>query len=459
MIGAGMDVARLSLAHGPVGETLERLAVVRAAADAEGRWVGTLADLPGPKIRAAEFPDDGVALTSGESVRLVPAASPASRSDEHEIAVVHDTLLEELEPGDTVAMGDGTIQLLVIGVGSDGVDAEVVIGGWAQGRPGVALPAGRLRLASPTAADLEAIDQLADAGVDAIAISFVRSAADIERAREAIGGRRPRLVAKIETQEAVDALDAIVAAADGVMVARGDLGLNCALEDVPHYQKQIIRTGVAFGRPVITATQMLESMILAAVPTRAEVSDIANAVLDGTSALMLSGETAVGHHPVAAVRTMALIAERAEREFDNDAWGRDLGRLQTAGSTDLPAAVRITGAVSAAAWRSTLDADVAAIIACTRSGDTARAISRFRPRVPILAATPDPVTARQLAMSWGIRSVLTGVHGSTDDIVWFAVEAATAQGAVRPGDIVAVLVGSPSEPDPVTDTLRLVRVR
>ena len=156
---------------------------------------------------------------------------------------------------------------------------------------------------------------------------------------------------------------------------------------------------------------------------------------------------------------MALIAERAEREFDNDAWGRDLGRLQTAGSTDLPAAVRITGAVSAAAWRSTLDADVAAIIACTRSGDTARAISRFRPRVPILAATPDPVTARQLAMSWGIRSVLTGVHGSTDDIVWFAVEAATAQGAVRPGDIVAVLVGSPSEPDPVTDTLRLVRVR
>ena len=318
------------------------------------------------------------------------------------------------------------------------------------------LPSGR-HSPRPRRDDLELLDALWDAGVDAVAISFVRSADDIDAARVV----RPdaTLIAKIETAEAVAALDGIISASDGVMVARGDLGLRCALEDVPHHQKRIIRTGVAFGRPVITATQMLESMVHAATPTRAEVTDIANAVFDGTSALMLSAETAVGEYPVEAVETMARVAERAEQDFDYTGWGRALGRLQTASATQGSAEVRITAAVSAAAWRASIDADVAAIIACTNSGATARAISRFRPRVPVIAATPSVRTAHQLSVAWGITPMLTDRHDTTDDIVWFAVQTAVEELHVRPGELVAVLVGSPKDPAPTTDTLRLVRVR
>jgi pyruvate kinase len=323
----------------------------------------------------------------------------------------------------------------------------------------VVLPPSRTSLQSPTPEDLELLAVLVDAGVDAVAISFVRSAADIEAARAV----RPqaRLIAKIETAEAVNDLPAIIAAADGVMVARGDLGLHCALEDVPHHQKRIIRTGVAFGRPVITATQMLESMVHAATPTRAEVTDVANAVFDGTSALMLSAETAIGDYPIEAVETMARVAVRAEADFDYEGWGRNLGRLQTAAAAAATGAseVRITAAVSAAAWRASIDADVTAVIACTNSGATARAISRFRPRVPIIAATPSAATARQLSVAWGITPMLTDHHDTTDDIVWFAVEEAVSRGHLEPGDLVAVLVGSPKDPAPTTDTLRLVRVR
>jgi pyruvate kinase len=266
------------------------------------------------------------------------------------------------------------------------------------------------------------------------------------------------LVAKIETKEAADAHEEVISASDGVMVARGDLGIRVGLEDVPHYQKQIIRTGVAYGRPVITATQMLESMIEAPTPTRAEVSDVANAVLDGTSALMLSGETAIGHDPVAAVSTMARIATRAEREFDYQGWGRNLGRQQIAETRGAAAPVRVTAAISAAAWRAATDADAAAIIACTNSGATARAISRFRPTVPILAATPSIRTARQLSVAWGTTPLLVERHGTTDDIVRFATQAVVNLGIVHAGDVVAVLVGAPDDPEPATDVLRLVRI-
>ncbi|HEX2700306.1 MAG TPA: pyruvate kinase [Acidimicrobiales bacterium] len=462
MVLAGMDMARLSLAHGTLEETLERVATVRAVAESIGVHVGVLADLPGPKVRAAPFPDGGVLLAEGSLVDLVPATA-GDRSTASLIPVDHETVLQEVSEGDHVVLGDGGIQLRVVDV--DEVDdrrarTQVVIGGWAQGRPGVALPAGRLTLSSPTPQDLRLLVALAGAGVDAVAISFVRSAADIERARAALPpGPAPMLVAKIETQEAVDSLDEIIATADAVMVARGDLGIRCALEDVPHYQKRIIRSGVAYGRPVITATQMLESMVRAPTPTRAEVSDVANAVFDGTSALMLSGETAVGHDPVNAVRTMSRVALRAERDFDYEGWGRSLGRAQAAEAHGAPVSVRITAAISAAAWRAAADADVAAVIACTSNGATARAISRFRPTVPVLAATPSVRAARQLSMAWGITPVLADWHDTTDDIVWFAVKAAVESGVVDSGDLVAVLVGSPTEPEPVTDTLRLVRVR
>lgn len=460
LIAAGMDAARVSLAHGPVEESLERIARVRAAAAAAGRFVGVLADLPGPKIRAAEFPDGGVHLAEDDVVELVSpggtAASTAAR-----MVVDHEGVVPELLPGDAVALGDGAIQMLIESAHGEMARARVVSGGWVQGRPGVVLPAGRLGLSAPTVDDLRMLERLCEVGVDAVAISFVRTAADIDRARAAIGSAAggPMLVAKIETREAVEDLDAIIATADGVMVARGDLGTRVALEDVPHIQKRIIRTGVAYGRPVITATQMLESMVRAPAPTRAEVTDVANAVFDGTSALMLSGETAIGHHPVAVVSTMARIARRAEQEFDYLGWGRGLGRIQTAGSHLAPASVRITAAISAAAWRAAMDADVSAIIACTETGRTPRAISRFRPTMPVLGVTFSDRTACQLTMAWGVTPLVIDRHGTTDEIVWFAVKAATEAGIVKAGDIAAVLVGSPTDAEPTTDTLRLVRVR
>ena len=458
MIESGMNVARMSLAHGPVEETMARIDAVRQAAEMAGREVGILADLPGPKVRASSFPEGGVYLNEGEITELVPADGEVG-STWQRIAIDQPHLLEMLLAGDKVALGDGGIDLIVEEVDKNMAKARVLTGGRVQGRPGVALPSGRFTVAVPTAEDIRLLDAMCAAEVEAVAVSFVRSAADIAKVRVAAGPNPPMLVAKIETQEAVDDIDDIVAVSDGVMVARGDLGIRCALEDVPHHQKRIIRTGVAYGRPVITATQMLESMVRAPVPTRAEVTDIANAVFDGTSALMLSGETAIGHDPALAVATMARIAMRAEREFDYEGWGSHLGRQQTAGAQQAPANVRITAAISAAAWRAATDAEVAAIVACTNTGSTARAISRFRPTVPILAVTPSLKTARQLTMAWGVTPVLAERRGTTDDIVRFAVLAAVESGLVRAGDIVAVLVGSPQDPELTTDVLRLVRVK
>jgi pyruvate kinase len=457
-----MDMARLSLSHGPPEETVERIERVRTAARRAGRFVGVLADLPGPKIRAGEFPEAGVRLGEGSMVDLVPTSGTGGggdrdRSDETHIAVDHASLLDELQPGDEVALGDGSIRLVVEEVDGKRARARVRTEGWAQGRPGVALPPERTTISAPTPEDLRLLEIVADAGVDAVAISFVRSAADMEQARAV----RPdaMLIAKIETGEAVNALNEIIAVSDGVMVARGDLGLRCALEDVPHHQKRIIRTGVAFARPVITATQMLESMVRAPTPTRAEVTDIANAVFDGTSAVMLSAETAIGVDPVAAVEAMSRITTRAEQEFDYKAWGTRLGEQQIIGLHNAPTTVRITAAITAAAWRASVDAELAAIIACTDAGRTARMISRFRPTCPILAMTPSAKTAHQLTMAWGIKPILMEVHGTTDEIVWHSVEKATAMGLIRSGDLVGVLVGAPHESDPTTDVLRLVRVR
>jgi pyruvate kinase len=464
MTSAGMDMARLSLAHGPVSEFLTRCELVRHTAAEAGRFVGVLADLPGPKIRSGSFREGGVYLTEGDSIDLVVGDGEMT-SDWKQISVDHPDLLSCLLPGDRIAIGDGGIALMVEDVGKDRTAARVLAGGRLQGRPGVSPPPNRLKLETPTTEDLRLLDVVCVAEVDAVAISFVRSAGDVQRVRAVAGSGGPMLIAKIETQEAVDDIEQIISVSDGVMVARGDLGIRCALEDVPHYQKQIIRTGVAYGRPVITATQMLESMIHAPTPTRAEVSDVANAVFDGTSALMLSAETAIGHDPVGSVAMMATIAARAERDFDYQGWGRSLPRQlqQVAMGSSAPmgssAHALLTAAISAAAWRAANDSEATAIIACTNTGATARAISRFRPAIPIVAVTPSEATARQLSVAWGITPVLGQWHGSSDDITWFAVGAAVDLGVVKPGDVAAVLVGSPEEPDPTTDSLRLVRVR
>jgi pyruvate kinase len=457
MIAAGMNMARLSLAHGAVEGTLDRIARVRQAATDARATVGVLVDLPGPKIRTAAFPDE-IYLLDGEPVDLV-AAADGMTSDWRRIGIDYPDVISQLQSGDRLTLGDGGIALRVEAIAGDLATARVLTGGRLVGRPGVVLPSSRFPVESPTVEDLRLLERVVEADVDAVAISFVRSGADIERVRAAAGPDGPMLVAKIETQEAVDALEEVIGASDGVMVARGDLGLRCALEDVPHYQKRIILTGVSWGRPVITATQMLESMLRAQAPTRAEVSDVANAVLDGSSALMLSGETAIGLHPVAAVATMARIAQRAEREFDYESWGRERGIQQVAESRGRPASARITAAISAAAWRAARDSGAVAIIACTTSGATARAISRFRPQVPLLAVTPSPRTARQLSVGWGITPFVMEAKRTTDEVVWFATKAVVEAGLAKTGDVVAILVGSPEEPVPTTDTLRLQRLQ
>jgi pyruvate kinase len=456
---AGMDVARVTLAHGTTAEAVDRIRLLRSVVPS----VGVLVDLPGPKVRAGTFPPGGVTLVADADL-LLSAGEHDEPSTATRIAVSNAPLVEDLQVGDRVALGDGGVALVVTGRCTDGARAKVRSGGLLQGRPGVTAPAGRLALPTPTPEDLERVDIVTGEDVDLLAVSFVRSAADIVAVREAAerrarrdGSAVPMLVAKIETPEAVADLDAIVEVADAVMVARGDLGVRMPLEEVPHIQKQIIRSGVRYGRPVITATQMLESMVSAFTPTRAEVTDVANAVLDGTSAVMLSAETAVGVDPVGVVTTMARIARRAEREFDHLGWGARLDPQKVAG--DAFSSERITAATTAAAWRAAIDEDAAAIVACTRTGATARAISRFRPPMPIIAVTPSRRTASQLTLSWGVESLVIGEATTTDEIVWFAVQAVVGAGRAQPGDVVVVLAGSPIEPEPATDTLRLVRIR
>jgi pyruvate kinase len=422
-----------------------------------GRHVGILADLPGPKVRAGKFPSEGVALNEGMLVGLVPEAGSSGPTV---IGIDYPRLLEDIETGDLIALGDGGVTLLVESVEASGAVARVRSGGVRRGRPGVNLPPEKFSIPTPTPQDLVLLEGVLAADVDAVAISFVRTAADVLAVRAAAGSGGPMLVAKIETPSAVDDLDAIIQASDGVMVARGDLGVRLPLERVPHIQKRIIRSGVSWARPVITATQMLESMIQAPTPTRAEVSDVANAVFDGSSALMLSAETAVGHDPVAAVGWMARIAVEAEREFDYLRWGQEVGRQHSEENADPSATVssRIVSAVTAAAWRAAYDADASAIICATRSGTTARSISRFRPPVPIIAVTPLPRTARQLSVAWGIHAVVDEERPTIDDIVWFAVKAAVDAGACRTGDIVVMLVGFPDRAEPATNVMRLLRI-
>ncbi|MET0902723.1 MAG: pyruvate kinase [Acidimicrobiales bacterium] len=458
LLEAGTDVVRLGLAHGPIDASIEMVERVRAASADVDRAIGILVDLPGPKVRTAPFGEDGVVLEVGSTLALVEADA-GDRSTAERVAIDLPSAVDLLSSGDRVALGDGGITLEVEEGAEVGVRARVRSGGVARGRPGVALPEDRVALHSPTDADLAMLERLLEAGVDAVAVSFVQSADDIATTRRAIGPDGPMIVAKIETARAVAEVDDIVKVADGVMVARGDLGVRLPLEDVPHIQKKIILSTVKHGKPVITATQMLESMITAPTPTRAEVTDLANAVFDGTSAVMLSAETAIGAHPVAAVEAMSRITERAEREFPYLGWGERIGREQLLNLESKPTTERITSAITAAAWRASIEADLAAIIACTDSGRTARMISRFRPACPILAMTPFVATARQLTMAWGIQPLLLDTQGTADEIVWHAVEHAAHLGLISEGDVVAILVGAPHDSEPTTDVLRLVRVR
>ncbi len=455
MVRAGIDLARLNLSHGTLEEHLDRLARVREAAARAGRPLGVLADLPGPKIRSGGFPEGGSDLLPGSIVRMVPGDGA---SDADRVTVGYPTLLEDVDPGDRVVLGDGNITLRVTAVDPDEVVAEVETGGRVQGRPGVHLSCERLQMRAPTAEDLTLAEAVVRAGVEYVALSFVRRAEDVDALR-AVVGERAEIVSKIETSSAVADLQAIAARSDALMVARGDLGIDFPLEDVPHLQKEIIRHCVAIGKPVITATQMLESMIDAPTPTRAEVSDVANAVFDGTDAVMLSGETAIGHDPVAVVTTMSRIASRSERSASYRQWAERLGRMQREHLDDIEIAERITASVTHAAWQAARDCGASAILCCTRSGRTARAMARFRPSARLVGLSPYPRTVNALTLSWGVESLLVEEYRTAEEMVWFAVETAVHHGLVAHGDLVLVLAGAPDQHSgAATDVLRIVQV-
>lgn len=454
MIGAGLDVARLGLAHEDLETHLDRFHRIREVAAELQRPVGILVDLPGPKVRAGTTPDQGVDLVEGATIRVAPGTEGSSAEV---ITVDYPDLLADVHMGDHLAFGDGAVVVEAVDRGADSLEVRVLHGGLLKGRPGVHIPADRLRITAPTPEDLRFLDAFIEVGVDMVALSFVRSAHDVRRIGTEPHPRGPLVVAKVETRAAVENLDAIIEASGAVMVARGDLGAECPLEELPHLQKRIIHRCIALGRPAITATQMLESMVAAPSPTRAEASDVANAVFDGTSALMLSGETAIGADPVNVVETMARIARRADQEFDYEAWAISVAELQAEGRTDQVDAT-VTNAMSMAAWRAATETRAAAIICLSRTGFTVRSIARFRPEAKILGYSTDERTVRQLTMSWGASPFLLEPLATTEDRITWAIEHAVSSGEVRKGDLVAVLHGSVFYPEQATDTLRLVQI-
>ena len=453
LVEAGMDVARIGLAHGTLDDAMARYRAVRAVAAELEAPVGVLVDLPGPKVRLGTFGDIPVRLDTGSPLTLVPGLDT---SDTAVLGVDYGDLLLDVHAGDCLAVGDGSVVLRVESIDGDSAKATVLHGGPVQGRPGLHIPSDRLSMSTPTPEDLRLVDAFVDEGVDMVAISFVRSAHDIRRIGTEPHPRGPLIVAKIETRAAVENLQGIIEASGAIMIARGDLGTELGIEELPHLQKQITRDCISGGKPVITATQMFESMISSPSPTRAEVSDVANAIFDGTSGVMLSAESAVGEDPVNAVATMSRVAARADQEFDYDAWARRIRLLRKHAVGD-SAEDRLTDAMTAAAWRAATEMGVAAIICISESGLTVRSMARFRPAMPIIGFSPNERTQRQLSLSWG--TIPLWAPNSVDSIALMdeLVISARDAGYVKTGETVAVLAGVGSR-SRSTHMLRLAQV-
>ena len=454
LVDAGMDIARINLSHESVDLALDRYHRIRKVAAEAARPVGILVDLPGPKVRVGKFPSGGVQLVDGHDFWLTPGREESTAEIVH---VDYERLLEDIHPGDLLVFGDGAVQVQAQEIVGDRLSVKVIHGGRLTGRPGIHIPSDRLGIATPTAEDLRFLEAFEEVGVDMIALSFVRNASDIERANVAPTPEGPMVVAKIETRSAVENLDSIIAVSDAVMVARGDLGSEFPIEMLPHLQKEIIRCCIALGRPVITATQMLESMVHAPTPTRAEASDVANAVFDGTSAVMLSGETAVGADPQNVVRTMARIAAAADDRFDYEGWPALVEMINALPNAETTQAV--TNAITSAAQRAASEIDADAIICVSSSGFTVRSVARYRPRSKILGFTPEERTVQQLAMSWGTTPYLLTATGTADDLTDSAIRMAKEKGEVQSGDVVVVVAGSGYSKGRVTDTIRVIEVR
>jgi pyruvate kinase len=447
LIQAGMDVARLNFSHGDHGAHRQTIHTIREVSKDLGKEIGIVQDLGGPKIRLGELPVKEREIESGETVVL----RPINIVDPSDIPVNYPYFVEDVAVGDRILLADGLVLLNVKAKEKERVICEVVVGGTIHSHKGVNLPSSSLRIPAFTEKDRQDLAVGLEENVDFVALSFVRHEKDLEPVLEMLGERpsRPMLIAKIEKPQAIDRLEEILARVDGVMVARGDLGVEMPLEEVPIIQKQIIRRARHAGKPVITATQMLRSMISSPRPTRAEATDVANAILDGTDALMLSEETAMGAYPTEATSMLDRIARATEQHLKE----RSLVNEPTFDHLTMTAS-----AISRSACILAEDLNAAAIVAATSSGGTARLVARFRPACPVLGLTPNPQTERQLALSWGVLPALVAPFSDTDEIFELARFWALEHDLVRPGDRLIVTAGVPVGTPGTTNLLKVIEI-
>ena len=433
LITAGMSVARLNFSHGTHAEHAVVVSHLRRLSAELGRPVAILQDLGGPKIRVGSVEEGTVTLEPGASFTLT---SRSVQGNSREVSISYPNLPRDVRRGDTLLLGDGAIELRVTGVTPRDIKCRVVIGGPLSSRKGINLPSRSLRLPSLTKKDEKDLAFGLRQKVDYVALSFVRDARDIQRAKKLMAAKKCDipLIAKIEKHEALDNIDEIVSLVETVMVARGDLGVEIPLESVPRIQKWLIHKSNSTGKPVITATQMLRSMVDSPRPTRAEVTDVANAVLDGTDAVMLSEETAIGRFPVEAVRMMTRVVADAERIFPYADWTRKW--WGESGKS-------LSEAVALSACNLAQEIKAAAIISFTQSGLTARLVAKYRPGCPILALTPLPETQRRLCLVWGVNPIMATGLKTTDEMIGRAFEAARKSGLVKKGQTVVITAGVP----------------
>jgi pyruvate kinase len=438
-----MDVARLNMSHGVYADHEANLTNVRAASVATGRAVGVLADLQGPKIRLGRFASGKETLVEGETFAITvdDIAGDASRC-----STTYKGLPGDVNAGDLILIDDGRLMLKATEVTATDVITEVVVGGPVSNNKGINLPGVAVSVPAMSEKDCDDLRWALQHGVDMVALSFVRSAKDVEIVHQIMAeeGRRVPVIAKIEKPQAVENLDEIVDAFDAVMVARGDLGVELPLEEVPLVQKRIVTAARRWAKPVIVATQMLESMISAPRPTRAEASDVANAILDGADAVMLSGETSVGDYPVVTVQTMARIVDNTESHGMEQMKDIDWDPHTTSGV--------ITKAAAEVGER----IDAKFLVAFTHSGDAARRLSRLRSKIPVLAFTPIEQTRAALTLSWGVESFLVPMVGHTDDMIRQVDQALIDTGRISEGERVVIVAGSPPG---VAGHTNMVRVR
>jgi pyruvate kinase len=447
LLESGVNAVRLNFAHGSNAEHLERLRLVRQIAGELDVPVASILDTKGPEIRIKTFAAGRVSLDTGATFIIT---TDDIVGNEHIVSTTYGLLHDALKPGDRILLDDGLIELRVASVSGHDIICTVVNGGSLSNNKSMNIPDVSLRLQSPTEQDIRNIRFAVENGMDFIAASFIRNRADVTAIRallEQFGGSGIRIISKIENREGVDNIDDIVEASDAIMVARGDLGVEINAWEVPIIQKKIIKTGTMRGKPVIVATQMLDSMIRNPRPTRAEVSDVATAVFDGASCVMLSGETAAGKYPLESVDTMSKTLSAAEQTIDYWKRFRELGfeKKET-----------VSDAISHACCTSAMDLSAGAVITVTSSGHTARMISRFRPQCPIVALTDNDIVRRQLCISWGVIPQAGRPLNSTDELFDEGIRAALRTGVVQKGDTVVLTAGVPVG---ISGTTNLIKVQ